>query len=81
MATGFVFSILVLNNSLFIQVIHKANFIIFTMKIPHKRRTSKHLETILDTIGVTQAGIAYQPNINLFVHFTTSNQYPTNKYS
>lgn len=81
MATGFVFSILILNNSLFVQVIHKANFIFFAMKVSYIRRTGKHLKTILDAIGVTQAGITYQPNINLLVHFVTSNQYPTNKYS
>lgn len=81
MAAGFVFSILILNNSLFVQVIHKADFTFFAVKVPYIRRTGKHLETILNTIGVTQASITYQPNINLFVHFAISNQYPTNKYS
>ena len=81
MAPGFVFSIFILNNTLFIQVVHKSEFIIFAVKISHKGRTGKYFETLLDTIGVAQASIANLPNINLLAHNATSNQYPTNKYS
>ena len=77
----FVLSIFVLDNSFFIQVIHKPNFIVFAVKVSYKWRTSKHLESVLNAIGVTQAGVAYQPNIDLLIHSVTSNQYPINKYS
>ena len=72
MASRFIFAFFILNNTFFIQKIHKADLIIFSMEIAYKWRTCKNFETILNTIGIAQTCIAYQPDIDLLFHITPS---------
>ncbi len=81
MASGTVLALLVLNNTLFIEQIHKSKFVITAMKMPNKCRVGKYRKTFLDSIGITQASIAHQPYFDLFAHTEAPYQYPTKRYS
>ena len=71
MASRLIFAFLILNDPLFIQIIHEGDFILIS-QITNKRGIGVNSKSLLDSIGITQSGVAYQPYLNLLAHLIAS---------